>query len=109
MVAPGEGRSIFGPPVDPFLPAMLSSEENGESGPRCQPGLAKLCAIRANAVFTVHRHGGFVSPTWSLSRLTGTTSLRSVADGESWAGIGNSGAGVLNSGLGKTAQSTLNF
>ena len=38
MVAPGEGRSIFGPPVDPFLPAMLSSEENGESGPRCQLG-----------------------------------------------------------------------
>lgn len=31
VVAPGEGRSIFGPPVGPFLPAMISTRENGDS------------------------------------------------------------------------------
>jgi hypothetical protein len=31
VVAPGEGRSIFGPPVGPFLPALISARENGDS------------------------------------------------------------------------------
>jgi hypothetical protein len=37
VVAPGEGRSIFGPPVGPFLPALISAREDGDSA-ACKPG-----------------------------------------------------------------------
>jgi hypothetical protein len=38
---PGEGRSIFGPPVGPFLPALISATENRDSA-ACKPGFAEL-------------------------------------------------------------------
>ena len=86
---PGEGRSIFGPPVGPFLPAMISTRRTAirplanwvHLKGRSQPTLLSLFIDAAN----------FVSPIWFLSRLTKTTSLRSVGDhyhsGSRWESI----------------------
>jgi hypothetical protein len=75
VVAPGEGRPIFGPPVGPFLPALISATENRDSAP-CKPGsLNSRGAPSRRCLWPLIEAADFVSPRWSLSRLTGNRLL----------------------------------
>jgi hypothetical protein len=72
---PGEGRSILGPPVGPFLPALISATENRDSA-ACKPGsLNSRGAPSRRCLWPLIEAADFVSPRWSLSRLTGNRLL----------------------------------
>lgn len=71
VVAPGEGRSIFGPPVGPFLPALISAREKGDSA-ACKSGSRRS---QPTLLWPLIEAVDFVPPRWSLSRSTGNRLL----------------------------------